>query len=101
MHEESGTLMAEAIATTASSYLGGAETFISLTAQVYPVELRAVVWVLLRNPSVDAQLDAISSFSSVRECYADEYQVDLRFGEPDVGSNVRADAAKSVVHATH
>ncbi|MGC5224900.1 hypothetical protein ACPW96_20235 [Micromonospora sp. DT81.3] len=77
-----GDVMAEAIGVLSESYLGGAEALRSLHVHFYESQLRAVVWVELREPTLDAQLEAVTAFAEVRECYADEFELELRFGAP-------------------
>ncbi|WP_372968526.1 hypothetical protein [Microbacterium sp.] len=87
-----GSVMAEAVGVTSAGYLGGADTLHSLNVVVYPAEQRAVVWAGLRDTSLDAQLNAVAAFVDVRECYSDELEVELRFGEPDEPASDRATA---------
>ena len=87
-----GSVMAEAVGVTSVGYLGGIESLRSLNVVVYPAEQRAIVWVELRDTSLDAQLSAVAAFAEVRECYADELEVELRFGEPTEPTSDRATA---------
>lgn len=77
-----GPVMAEAIGVTAEGYLGGSDALTSLHVVVYPVEQRAVVWVSLRDSSLESQLQTVTAFVDVRECYEDELELELRFGQP-------------------
>jgi hypothetical protein len=85
-----GSVMAEAVGVTSIGYLGGPEVLRSLEVVVYPVEQRAVVWAGLRDTSLDSQLAAVAAFADVRDCYADELEVELRFGEPGEPTSERA-----------
>lgn len=67
----------------AKSYLGGEDTLRSLTVELFAREMRATVWVTLRDASLDAQLDAIGNFDAVQEAFEDELETSLRFGAPD------------------
>jgi len=82
--------MAEAVGRLTESYLGGSERLSALNVRFFPSESRAVVWVALRDRSFDSQLTAVSAFASVRECYEDELELELRFGEPVEGAETPA-----------
>lgn len=92
-----GSVMAEAVGVTSAGYLGGSETLRSLNVVVYPAEQRAVVWAHLRDTSLDAQLNAVAAFAEVRECYSEEFEVELRFGEPSEPTSDRATAKAAVL----
>lgn len=92
-----GSVMAEAVGVTTAGYLGGSETLRSLNVVVYPLEQRAVVWADLRDTSLDAQLSAVAAFADVHDCYADELEVELRFGEPSEPTSDRATAKAAVL----
>lgn len=100
MNEKSeGALLAEAIGVTSVMYLGGEETLSALQVQVFTQELRAVVWADLLEQGLEAQLHAVSAFADVRDCYADDVELELRFGAPSAEGVERAEAAKAVVFA--
>lgn len=94
-----GALLAEAIGVTAGMYLGGAENLRSISVRVFGEECRASVWAELRVPTLSSQLDAISRFADVRDCYADDVELELRFGEPNVESEELSETANVVVYA--
>lgn len=77
-----GSVMAEAVGVTSVAYLGGKSTLRSLSVEVAEEAQQAIVWVNLRESSIEAQLAAIEAFAEVRDCYEGELQIDLRFGEP-------------------
>lgn len=79
-----GSVLAEAVGVTSVAYLGGKSTLYSLSVEVAEEAQKATVWVGLRDTSIDAQLNAIEAFAEVRDCYADELEIDLRFGEPSL-----------------
>jgi hypothetical protein len=83
-------VMPEAIGRLTESYLGGPERLAALTVRFYPSEARAVVWARLNDRSFDSQLTAVSAFADVRQCYEDELELELRFGEPIEGADVPA-----------
>lgn len=58
----------------------GAENLDSLAVTLYPAQQRAVVWAELSRNVLAQQLAAVEAFWEVRECYAAELQVELRFG---------------------
>lgn len=89
--------MAEAIGVTAGMYLGGAETLRSLEVEVYEREARAVVWADLREANLSSQLNAVSAFAEVRNCYEDELELDLRFGTRAGAVSERAVARVAVL----
>lgn len=91
-----GAVLAESIGVTTGGYLGGADTLNSLEVVVYPAEQRAIVRVDLRDASLDSQLRVIAAFAEVREVFADEVELDLRFGEPTPSAS-RASAKTAVL----
>lgn len=92
-----GPVMAEAIGVTAGMYLGGAETLRSLEVEVYEREARAVVWAELREMNLHSQLNAVSAFVEVLNCYEDELELDLRFGTRGEAVSERAVARVAVL----
>lgn len=61
----------------------GTENLNSLAVRLYPTQQKAVVWAELSRSGLAAQLKAVESFWEVRECYASELEVELRFGLGD------------------
>ena len=61
----------------------GKENLHSLAVRLFPMQSRAIVWAELVANTMSAQLDAIESFWEVRECYASELEIELRFGNGD------------------
>lgn len=78
--EDDAPVMAEAIGETALSYLGSWDAVQSLSVRFYFNEARAIVWVELVDNSLEGQLAAVAAFAEVRDCYADELELELRFG---------------------
>ncbi|HEU5223421.1 MAG TPA: hypothetical protein VFU07_07045 [Candidatus Lumbricidophila sp.] len=91
-------VMVQAVGETTVAYLGRTNLR-ALDVVLYPAEQRAVLWVRLRNSSLDSQLAAIASFADVLECYADELELDLRFGEPTAPTSV--DATSRAMSLSH
>ena len=92
-----GALLAEEIGVTAGAYLGSGEKLSAINVQYFTQECRAVVWAELLESTLDAQLHAVSAFADVRACYADEAELELRFGAPSIENVERAQTAKAVV----
>ncbi len=89
--------MAQVIGETTLSYLGK-ETLRSAHVFYFSAQDRAIVWVELVDRSFDAQLAAVSAFADVRDCYAEELELELRFGVP-ASDFEQPEAARAVVHA--
>ena len=77
---EIGTLV-RAITITAGGFLGEGEKLRSITTELLPNQSRARIWAELRDNSPAGQLEAVSNFFSVQDCYADELELELHFGE--------------------
>ena len=95
--EEDAPVMAEAIGETAFSYLGAWDALQSLSVRFYFNESRAIVWADLKRNTLDDQLTAISAFAEVRDCYADELELELRFGSDSTDDAQIADSARMAV----
>lgn len=94
---DSPRVMAEAIGSTASLYLGGGDNLKSIAVEYFDSAHRAIVWADLIDPSLDSQLNAVSAFTEVRDCYVDEVDLELRFGDPHLAAVGRPFAARAVV----
>ena len=89
--------MAEAIGSTAFSYLGGWDVLQSLSVRFYFKESRAIVWADLVDNTLDSQLAAVSAFANVRDCYVDELELELRFGSDAADDSLVAHSARFAV----
>jgi hypothetical protein len=90
-------IMAEAIGQTTLIYLR--ELLRAIHVEYYAADERAVVWIEPRNADLDLQLEAVSAFSEVRDCYRDELQLELRFGAPDSEQFASLVSARAVLTA--
>ena len=79
---ESQSALAQAILISTKGYLGGEANLARITTQLFPAQTKATVWVELRSNTPSVQLAAVESFFDVQDCYADELEVELRFGTP-------------------
>lgn len=95
--EEDAPVMAEAVGATAFSYLGGWDALHSLSVRFYFNESRAIVWADLTQNTLDGQLAAVSAFAEVRDCYAGELELELRFGSESTDDAQVADSARIAV----
>jgi hypothetical protein len=95
--EQDAPVMAEAVGATAFSYLGGWDALHSLSVRFYFNESRAIVWADLTQNTLDGQLAAVSAFAEVRDCYAGELELELRFGSESTDDTQVADSARIAV----
>ena len=89
--------MAEAIGSAAFSFLGAWDALQSLSVRFYFNESRAIVWADLVDNSLDSQLAAVSAFADVRDCYVEEFELELRFGSDTADDPQLADSARIAV----
>lgn len=89
--------MAEAVGRMAFSYLGGWDVLRSLSVRFYFKESRAIVWAELVDNTLDGQLAAVSAFAEVRDCYAAELELELRFGSESTDDSQVSDSARMAV----